>query len=518
MEKGMADAIEKLRRVHEANQLGGGQKWVDRQRSLDKLLARERIDILVDPGTFKEIGSAVNGTSMRIDGKSTYTPGDGAVTGYGQVHGREVAIYASDFTIQAGSIGQQHGLKFTKLWEYAGRFGLPMVWLLDSSGGRLGQDDIATAGVEWFFWYESQFSGAAPQITVLMGPCIAGQAYAPCLTDYLIMSRTSGYLWLGGPRMVQAATSEKMDDEVGSADYHMVHSGTCDLVGTDDRDSILKTRELLSYLPSNFKEKPPYKSTSDLPDREVPELADLVPAEISKPYDMHLVIKSIVDDGEFFEIKDAYARQIITGYCRFNGQVVGLVANNPEFPKSALECDACDKYYRFLEVLDAYNIPLVNLVDTPLGTPGEEEENRGLLRHGAKIIHLYANTTVPKISVILRQSYCDTGGIVFGGLKGMGVDMCFAWPIAIIGIETSEIKAEQLFDGGIEDNAHGRYLDISKERVDVFQVANTATSQVVDEIIFPSDTRRKIIEALKICEGKEEVTPQRAKQHGAPPT
>ena len=518
MEQGMKAAIEKLQNIHEMNQLGSGTKWIERQRSLGKLLARERIEILVDPGTFKEIGSVVNGTGKRIDGKVIISPCDGAITGYGKVHGREVAIYASDFTIQAGSIGQQHMQKFNKLWEYASRWGLPMVWLLDSSGGRLGQDDIVSADVEWFFWYESQYSGVAPQITVLMGPCIAGQAYAPCLTDYLIMSRTSGYLWLGGPRMTQAATSEKMDDEVGSADYHMVHTGTCDIVGADDSDSILKARELLNYLPSNHKEKSPQKETQDATDREVPELLDLVSSDISKSYNMYELIESIVDDGTFFELKAAYAQQIITGYCRFNGQTVGLVANNPEVPKSALECDACDKYYRFLEVLDAYNIPLVNLVDTPVCIPDEDEENRGLLRHGAKIIHLYANTSIPKISIIIRQSYADTGGIIMGGMKGMGVDICYSWPIAIIGIETSEIDLREAFDGGVEHDAYERYLNNSREKVNVFEVANTATAQVIDEVIFPYDTRKKIIEALKLCEGKEEIFPLRAKQHGAPPT
>jgi len=514
----MKEGIERLHRIQEENIIGGGQKWVDRQRSLGKLLARERIECLVDPGTFMELGSIVQSTSVRIDGKTIYSPCDGAIIGHGRVDGRLVAIYASDFTVQAGSIAQQHMVKFDKLWDYAGKWGIPMVWLLDSAGGRLGQDDIAVAGVEWFFWYESQYSGVVPQICVLMGPCIAGQAYAPCLTDFLLMSRETAHLWLGGPRMTAAATSEKMDELVGSADYHMVHTGTCDIVGADDRDSIVKARKLLSYLPSNYRQKPPMVKTNDPPLREVPEITDVVPADTSKVYDMHDVIEKIVDDGDYFEIKGEYAKQLITCFSRFNAQTVGIVASNPVEPGSILECNACDKYYRFLEVLDAYNIPLVNLIDTPPYMPGDEEEEKGLLRHGGKIIHLYANATIPKISIILRQVYGDTGGIIMGGVKGMGVDLCYAWPIATIGISASKLDLRDAYGGGIEDDAYERYLNRSREQLNVFEVGKTWTAQVVDEVIDPKDTRKKIIQSLDLTKNKIEKLPIKAKPHGVPPT
>jgi len=514
----MKKALERLQKIHEENLIGGGQKWVDRQRSLGKLLARERIECLVDTGTFAELGSIVESTSVRIDGKVVHSPCDGAIIGHGKVDGRLVAIYASDFTVQAGSIAQQHMMKFDKLWDYAGKWGIPMVWLLDSAGGRLGQDDIACAGIEWFFWYESQYSGVAPQICVLMGPCIAGQAYAPCLTDFLLMTRKTAHLWLGGPRMTAAATSEKMDELVGSGDYHMEHTGTCDVVGMDDRDSIAKARKLLSYLPSNYRQKPPMAKTNDTPLREVPEVTDLVPADISKTYDMHDVIERIIDDRDYFEIKGGYAKQLITCFCRFNGQAVGLVASNPVESGSILERNACDKYYRFLEVLDAYNIPLVNLIDTPPYMPGDEEEEKGLLRHGGKIIHLYANATIPKISIILRQVYGDAGGIIMGGVKGMGVDLCYAWPIATAGISASKLDLRDAYGGGIEDDAYERYLDRSRERLNVFEVGKTWTAQVVDEVIDPKDTRKKIIEALDLTKNKVEKLPIKAKHHGTPPT
>lgn len=518
MEIVMGEALKKLKQVHERNLWGGGQKWIERQRSLGKLLARERIEYLVDPGTFEELGSTVETTSIRIDGKVIESPCDGAIVGHGKVYGRPVAIYASDFTVQGGSIGQQHMVKFVKLWDYAGKWGIPMVWLLDSSGGRLGQDDIACAGVEWFFWYEARYSGVVPQITVLMGPCIAGQAYAPCMTDFLFMVRETAHLWLGGPRMTAAATSEKMEEIVGSADYHMVYSGTCDVVGIDDKDAIIKARELLRYLPSNYREKPPVLKTHDLPYREVNELTEIVPVDTRKTYDMHDVIKRVVDEGNYFELKDEYAKQLITCFCRFNGQPVGLVASNPKEPGSILECNACDKYYRFLQVLDAYNIPLVNLIDTPSYVPGEEEEKRGLLRHGGKLIHLYATSTIPKVTIILREAYGDAGSIVMGGVKGTGVDLCYAWPIATIGIEASELDLREAYGKGIEDNAYEKYLSRPREKLNVFEVSRTWTSQVVDEVIHPKDTRKKIIEALELTKNKVEQLPVKAKKHGTPPT
>lgn len=514
----MQEAIQKLRRIHQANLLGGGQAHIDRQHDRGKLTARERIECLVDPDSFKELGSSVNTTGSRIDGKKATAPCDGAVLGTGKVDGRPIAVYASDFTVLGGSIGTQHGLKFVKLMELAAKWKIPMVWLLDSSGGRLGYQDVPMAGIDWWFALESRFSGLIPQINVLMGPCIAGQAYCPTLCDFLLMSRETSHLWLGGPRMTQAATSEEISDNVGGADYHMIYSGTCDLVGADDKDAIQQARKLLSYLPSNYLEKPPVKVTSDDPGREVAQLEQIVPGDYGKGYDMHAVIRLLADDGDFFEIKEAYARQLITCFCRFDGQVVGLVANNPAEPGSVVEIDACDKYYRFLQVLDAYNIPLVNLVDTPPVLPGESQEELGLLRHLGKIVDTYASTTIPKISVILRESYADAGSLIMGGVKGLGCDLCYAWPIARFAVEASTVDLSKDQNMGIHQDAYCGYLNRSREKVDVFEVAKSWTAQVVDEVIEPAETRRKIIEALELTKTKDEKAPQRAKIHGTGPT
>ncbi|MBU2512702.1 propionyl-CoA carboxylase [bacterium] len=514
----MENGVTRLREIREKNPLGGGQKHIDRQHDREKMTARERIDCLLDSGTFSELGSCVNTTAQRMDGKKSEAPCDGAIVGTGKVNGRRIAVYASDFTVLGGSIAAQHIQKCAELIIMAAEWGIPMVWLLDSSGGRLGHQDVMPAGIDWYFALMSRYSGVIPQINVLMGPCIAGQAYAPTLCDFLLMSRKTGNLWLGGPRQTQAATSEQFNKDVGSADYHMALSGTCDVVGDGDKETIILTRELLSYLPSNFKDSPPKKDPIDVPGKEVGELASLIPDDFNKVYDMHEVIKSLVDDGELYEIKKDYAKNIITCFCRFNGNVVGLVANNPQEPGSIMEIDSCDKYYRFLQALDAYNIPLVTLVDTPPEVAGEDQEAKGLLRHVGKLIATLVSSTIPKICVVLREAYSDSGSMLLGAVKGIGTDLCYTWPISQFAVEASTADYRKLYGKGIEDDAYEGYLNRSREKVGVFEIANTYTSQIVDEVIEPKDTRKKIIEALQITKNKSVKLPKRAKNHGTCPT
>jgi len=518
MGKRMREAIKRYDDIHQKNLLGGGIKHIERQHGRGKLTARERIDILVDPGSFSEMGSFVGTTGKRIDGRIPEAPCDGAVIGTARVNGRLLMVHASDFTVLGGSIGAQHIAKFALPLEMSAKWGIPMVNLLDSSGGRLGYEDVALAGFDWYFRIQSLYSGVIPQITILMGPCIAGGAYLPTLCDFLFMSRVSANMWLGGPRQTQAATSEKIDRNVGGPDYHMQFSGSCDVVGEDDEETILKCRQLLRYLPQNFREKTPDWQVTDDPNRLVDKLMDIVPDEYDQSYDMHDVIQQLVDNGEYFEIKDEYAKNLITCFCRFNGEVVGLVANNPGYPGSILEINSCDKYYRFLQVLDAYNIPLVNLVDTPPSVPGETEEVKGLIRHLGKITDTYATTTVPKISIVLREAYADAGSMIMGGLKSMGTDLAYAWPIARFGVEASELDYRKIYGKSIEVDAYESYLNRSREKIDVFDTAHSWTAQMVDEIILPGQTRKKIIEALELTRNKQEALPQRAKGHGTSPT
>ena len=514
----MNEAIQKYLDIQEKNELGGGKEQMDRQRDRGKLTARERIDILIDPGTFSELGTCVNTTGMRIDGVAPDAPRDAVVLGTAEIHGRVAMIHAADFTVLGGSTAVQSLMKTARAMELSVQWGMPMIHLMDSSGGRLGYRDVHLAGIDWHFRLQSRFSGVTPQITVLMGPCIAGGAYLPTLCDLLFMSRVSASLWLGGPRQTQAATSEVFDRNMGGADYHMQLTGTCDVVGDDDKETILKCREMLRYLPSNYRQMPPRWEQTDIPDREVGELAQIVPDDFDEPYDMHDVIKILVDDGEYFEIKDEYAKNLICCFCRFDGRSVGLVANNPLHPGSTLDVDTCDKYYRFLQLLDAYNIPLVNLVDTPPLVPGETEEARGLIRHVGKILDVYATTTVPKIGVVLREAYADAGSLIMSGLKGMGADLTYAWPIARFAVEASALDYREVLGDCIEPDAYDAYWKWSREKVDAFAAAHSWSAQVVDEIVLPKDTRKKIIEALKITENKQEPLPLRKKRHGSSPS
>jgi len=522
MDQSIKEAKERLRKAREENLVGGGEKAIARQRSLGKLPARERIDLLYDSGTFSELGSLVKSTGVRIDGKVNITPCDGAIVGSGQVDSRPVAMYASDFTVQAGSMGGQHTQKFFSMTGWGGKWHIPIVWLIDSAGGRLGEYDIPRAGVNWFFWYESRWSGVVPQIHILMGPCVAGQAYAPCLCDILIMVRGSSNLWLGGPRLTSSATSEAMDEAVGSADYHLQFTGTADYVADNDEEAIDVAKKILSYLPPNYKEKPPVITPcGDDPLRDTDEIAEIIPGDTSTTYDMHKVIEVIVDNGEYLEMKDKYAARLITCFARINGHSVGIVANNPAEPGSLWERDACDKYYRFLSILDAYNVPLINLVDTPPEIPGEEEEALGMLRHGGKIIEVYATVTIPKISVILRRAYGDAGAIIMGVSKDMGADFCFALPNVEMAVEISDMNIHEMYkDAGVEEDAYESYLNGPRQKVNVFDVANTWSNNVIDEIIDPSEIRKKLSEAIEITDNKEETLPmfpKSKKGHGAPP-
>ena len=514
----MDEAIQRFNEIQQKNLIGGGIKHIERQHGRGKLTARERIEILIDPGSFNELGSFVGTTGRRIDGRIPDAPCDGAVIGTGRVNGRLIMVHASDFTVLGGSIGAQHIAKFALPLEMAAKWGIPMVNLLDSSGGRLGYEDVAMAGFDWYFRTQSLYSGVIPQITILMGPCIAGGAYLPTLCDFLFMSRISANMWLGGPRQTQAATSEKIDRNVGGADYHMQLSGSCDVVGDDDAETIKKCRQLLRYLPQNFREQPPAWPVKDDPNRPLDALMDIVPDEYDQTYDMHDVIRQIVDDGDYFEIKDDYAQNLITCFGRFHGEVAGLVANNPAHPGSILEINACDKYYRFLQVLDAYNIPLIALVDTPPVVPGEAEEAKGLMRHMGKITATYATATVPKISIVLREAYADAGSMIMGIPKSMGADLTYAWPIARFGVEASELDYGKLYGQGIEEDAAASYLNRSRKKIDVFDTAHSWTAQMVDEIILPAHTRKKIIEALELTRNKQEALPHRAKGHGTSPT
>ncbi len=509
MGKWMDGYLKKLSQLREENLNGGGEDRAAVQRRLGKLTARERIDRLADPGSFEEIGSAVRDTRPPFDGKSRLSPGDGIVMGLARVDGRQVMLYALDFTVMSGSIGDQAAWKLVDLVKMAGQLRVPLIGIFDSAGERLSMKngDVGFNGIARLIRQYCLHSGSIPKISLLLGPCTGLTAYLQVLSDFLIMNRNTSFLWLGGRAESSGA---------GSAQFHMVKSGQCDLIADSDGEAIEMARTLLGYLPQNCWEKPPYAEAGDDPYGREEELSHVLPDNPKFTYDIHEVIEKIVDDGVFFELKEDYAPHLVTGFARFGGRVAGIVASNPEELSGIFEPDSSDKYDRFMNILDAFNIPLVTLVDTTAFVPGDKWEKMGVIRHGAKLLHSYANLTCPKITVVLRRSY--GGGNIVMGCSRMFPDFVYGWPTMEFAPTGPETVVRAVFNKEL-DQARERgnyrevfdfYLNILKEMFSVFQMGkHWTTYYTVHEIIDPGDTRPKIVNALIATENKHEEIPER---------
>jgi acetyl-CoA carboxylase carboxyltransferase component len=427
----MYKKIQEVEERRKRLKLGGGTKAIEKQHREGKLTARERIDCLLDPGTFMELDLFARhiGTDYGLD--KAEVPGDGVVIGSGKVNGREIFIYSEDFTVIAGTYGERHGKKIRKTLDLALKMGVPVVGINDSGGARVTEEMGALSEYGQLFYRHSRASGAIPQIALIMGPVAGGQAYSPALMDFIFMVENTSYMFIAGPPLVEAVIFEKVtNEELGGPYIHNVVSGVADLVAADDQECLLTTRELLSYLPSNCREKPPYVNTGDNPGRIEEDLAMVIASDPAKAYDMHEVIYRIVDNYRFFEIKPNYAPNIIVGFARMAGHVVGIVANNPTVKGGALDVDASDKGARFIRFCDAFNIPLVNLQDVPGFLVGSDMESRGIIRHGAKMLYAYSEATVPKITLVLRKAYA--GGYLAMCSKDLGADFVFETPLSEI--------------------------------------------------------------------------------------
>lgn len=518
----MNTLLEELRtRKSKILQMGGAAQ-VKKQHEKGKMTARERIDYLFDPGTFTELGMFVRSQIKSFDMKDRPTPADGVVIGHGKIAGRDACVYATDFTVMAGSAGESHSQKIANIIELAGRLRVPIIGLLDSAGARLHEGTALSRPFNDVFIQQSKYSGVIPQIQILMGPCAAGQGYSPMLSDFLIMVRGTSWLWLGGPRLTQEACKEEMDVDVGSGDYCMQHNGQVDVVAENDRDALDKAKLLLSYLPQHWEEDPPVVACDDPIDRREESLLDVLPDNRRLTYDMHEVIDKIVDEGSFFETKDGFAPNIVTGFCRLGGKTVGVIGNNPDELGGVMENDASDKYYRFMVFCDAFNIPLLTLVDTPAFVVGSDWEKYGILRHGAKLLYAYANATVPKISVIVRRSY--GGGNVVMGSKTLGADFSFAWPTAEISIMGPESAASIIWSKEIEaakgsadlsEVLETKRQEYHQKYINIFTLAENYRYNFVDDIIDPRETREVLIRAYEVARGKKVVLVPR--KHGNPP-
>jgi acetyl-CoA carboxylase carboxyltransferase component len=500
-----------------AARLGGGPEKIAAQHAAGKLTARERIDLLIDEGTFVELG--IHGrphfSQRAMEGRSA--PADGVITGYGQVDGRFVAVAAYDFTVMAGSMGMTGELKVTRVRELALSKRIPMIWLLDSAGARV-QEAVGSlfAGTGALFREEVVMSGVVPQVAALMGPCAAGTAYIPGLADFVPMVSGRGSMALAGPHLVRAAIGEDVtQEELGGARVHCRKSGVGDLEVADDEACIEAIKAYLSFFPSNCEQPPPVRPVSDPIDRCEEALLDVLPDSNRKPYDMYDVIRLIVDDGEWFDLKPKWARTIITCLARMGGRPVGIVASQPRHLGGILDNDSADKAARFVTLCDAFGIPLVFLVDVPGFMVGTKVEAAGIIRHGAKMLHAVAAATVPKVTVILRKAY-GAGYYVMNG-RAYEPDLIVAWPSAEISVMGAEGAVEIVFRKQVEEAddpaaKRAELIAAYSELIDVYVAAGNA---MIDDVIDPRETRPTIIKALALAETKKVERPW--KRHGVIP-
>jgi len=509
--------ITKLRKMADTALKGGGEERIARQHARGKMTARERLDSLLDEGSFQELDMFVTHRATSLGMEKKKLLGDGVVAGYGTIGGRLVYVYAEDFTVFGGSLGEAHAAKICNLYDLAMKTGAPVIGLSDSGGARIQEGVAALEGYSAMFTRNTLASGVIPQISVIMGPCAGGAVYSPALTDLVIMVQNTSNMFITGPDIVRAITHEEVTAQnLGGAMAHSSKSGVAHFAARDDQDAMRILRELLSYLPSNNMEDAPYKQTQDNPLRMEEALDTVTPKEPTKPYDVKEVIHLVVDDGEFLEVHEAFAANLVVGFARLNGHVVGIVANQPAVLAGVLDIDAADKGARFVRFCDAFNIPLITLVDCPGFLPGVAQEHGGIIRHGAKMIYAYCEATVPKITVITRKAY--GGAYIVMNSKNVRSDINYAWPgaeIAVLGPEgaVNIIFRREIAAAEDPDAERARLVaDYTEEFANPYVAASRG---YVDAVIEPRETRPRLINALEMLQGKRDTLP--AKKHGNMP-
>lgn len=515
------ERFEELKQLRERARLGGGADRIDAQHKAGKLTAWERIELLVDKGTFVELGRFVRHRATEFGMSERVAYGDGVVTGIGEADGRKIALYAQDFTFMGGSVGEMHAQKIAGLIETAMKLGVPIIGLNDSGGARIQEGVDSLKGYGEIFYRNVLASGVVPQIVAIMGPCAGGAVYSPALADFIIMVRKTSYMFITGPKVVKAATGEDVTfEELGGADVHAAKSGVAHFVVDDDRRAIKLIKTLLSYLPSNNVEDPPYVDTGDDPYREDESLNSIVPDDPEEPYDVKEIIFKVFDRGTFLEVHEHFAPNVVVGFARLAGHVVGIVANDPAYMAGALDINSSDKIARFVTFCDAFNIPVITLVDVPGFLPGTVQEHGGVIRHGAKVIYAYASSTVPKITVIMRKAY--GGAYIALGSKHLGADVVYAWPTAEIAVMGPEGAVEIIYRDAIaaarpeeREKLMKKFVEEYRERVTTPYYA--AGRGYVDDVIMPSETRRVLAQTLSYLLSKRERKPNPPKKRGIPP-
>lgn len=506
--------ILELRARREKTREGGGAERIARQHARGKLSARERLDLLMDPATFQELDTFAMPIADEQCLPVERTPGDGVVTGYGLIAGRPAYVYAQDFTVQGGALGEMHSRKICRVMDMAARSGAPIIGLIDSGGARIQEGVHSLAGYAEIFRRNAQYSGIVPQISLMLGPCAGGAAYSPALTDVLIMVEKTSYMFLTGPEVIKTVTGEVVDSEsLGGANVHLSVSGTTHFSAGSDQEAIQLARLVLSYLPANHIENPPYTPSSDFAGRMDEGLNSIVPLDPGMAYSMHEVIEGIVDQGSFLEFQAGYACNAAVGLARLDGYPVGIVAQEPSVMAGVLDIDSADKITRFVRLCDCFNLPIVTFVDSPGFLPGVDQEHRGIIRHGAKVLFAYSEATVPKISIVTRKAY--GGAYVVMSSKYLGTDVAFAWPSAEIAVMGPEGAVNILNRKQIESAADpaAERARLAKEYKERFLTPyGAASAGAIDDVIEPTETRLRVITALAALRNK--YVPSPARRHG----
>ncbi len=493
---------------------GGGAERREKQHQQGKLTARERIELLLDPGSFIEMDRFVTHRCTDFGMAEKKFPGDGVVTGHGTVDGRTIYVFAQDFTVFGGSLSGAFAQKICKIMDLAVKTGAPVVGLNDSGGARIQEGVESLAGYAEIFWRNTQASGVIPQISLILGPCAGGAVYSPAITDFVIMAQQTSFMFITGPDVIKTVTHENVTQEdLGGAIRHATTSGVAHFAADDEKAAIATARVLLSFIPSNNLDSAPRVATQDPVDRKDEKLKTVVPDDPSKPYDMRDVIHSVVDDGVFFEVHERYARNILCGFARVNGQSVGVIGNQPAFLAGCLDIDASVKAARFVRFCDCFNIPLVTFVDVPGFLPGTAQEYGGIIRHGAKLLYAYAEATVPKITIITRKAYGGAYDVMSS--KHIRGDMNFAWPSAEIAVMGPDGAVNIIYRQELnkaKDPAAERTKLTDHYRDTFANPFKAAELGYVDEVIHPEDTRQRVARSLELLKGKREVAPSR--KHG----
>jgi acetyl-CoA carboxylase carboxyltransferase component len=506
--------IERLEALKKRAETGGGQKAIDKRHALGKLTARERLDCLFDPGTFVEMNQLAESQAVDFGMQKKKVPGDGVVIGYGYIDGRLVFAYSQDATVLGGSVGTIHGQKICRIMDEALKVKAPVIGLFDSGGGRIHEGFFASKGVAGMFYRNTAASGVIPQISAMMGPCAGVSVYSPALTDFIVMVEGTSQMAITGPGVIKSVTGEDVTlEDLGGSDVHSKITGQAHLVAKDDETCLKIIRELLTYLPANNEKDPPKIECTDDPFRTDDSLEEIVPASFRKAYDMRRVIERVVDNGKFFELLPKYAKNIITGFCRMDGDPVGIIANQPSVLAGCLDVNSSDKAARFIRFCDAFNIPLINFVDVPGYFPGVKQEHSGIIRHGAKMLYAYSEATVPKITLALRKEY--GGAVMAMCCVGMEVDQMLAWPIAKLVVLDTATAVNLIFRKEIQ--AADDPEAFRKEMIEAYDHKysnpyHAASNMLVDTVIKPSETRPELIKALRMLKSKQRPKPFR--RHG----